>query len=132
MAKTRLKTNLFDHVVPKPGTYKATLVWQWLQQIMTSNDDTGLVVRTLKARMDMPNQFANMTQIQRYMRKAKIDEAIVQRVSRHMWLMYSQYRDVVLHGVDPNGTHNPWSNDIMRDPGTGPRLPKPKSRFLSR
>lgn len=126
MAKTRLKSKfLTDRPAYKPGSYKNTLVWRWLQEVITSNDDVGLAVRTLRKRVDMPNQFPHMTYLQQYLRKAKLDERVVQRVYRCLWNMYAEYRDLTLHGTNERS----WDNTGVHDM---PEQPSGSSRFLSR
>lgn len=127
MVGTRNSKFLTNRPVYKPGVYKNTLVWQWLQQARTSDDDVALSLRVMKTRMDMPNQFPNRTYLQKYMRKARLDERVVQRCYLHLWNMYVTFRDLTLHGVSPDD-QNPWGTNIR----SSATLPVASKKFLSR
>lgn len=112
MAKTRLRSKfLTDRPAYKPGVYKNTMVWQWLQEVRFTDDDVGTAVRALKRRMDMPNQFPNRTYLHNYLLKAGLERRVVQRVHQHLWNLFTAYRDLKLHGVRPDD-EDPWSINI--------------------
>lgn len=128
MGKTHLKSKfLYDRPAFKPGVYKNTLVWQWLQQARTSDDDVALALHTMKRRVDMPNQFPHRTYLQNYMRKSRLDERVVQRCYQHLWNMYAAFRDLTLHGISPDD-QAPWSNNGARSSADRPTASK---KFLS-
>ncbi len=101
MAKSRLKSKfLNDHSSYhnlRPTSHRATLVWQWLQHVKPGTDDTGVALRVMRGRIDMPNRFPHRTYLLNYMLKCKIPPALASRVLIHVWNMYALYRDAVLH-----------------------------------
>lgn len=123
MARSKFLT---DRPTYKPGVYKNTLIWQWLQQARTTDDDVALALRTMRTRKDMPNQFPHKTRLQDYMRKSRLDERVVRRCYQHLWNMYIDYRDFVLHGVTPDD-QDPWSTGGVRSQPAAA-----KKGFLSR
>ncbi len=129
MAKVRTRSKFLSNPpVYKPGVYKNTLIWQWLQQARTSDGDVALALQVMKKRVDMPNQFPHTTYLQKYMRKCRLEERVVQRCYQHLWNMYAVYRDLILHGIGPED-EKPWSNDGVRSSADRPTAAK---RFLSR
>ena len=137
MAKTRLKSKFLDHDpgVPQRQTYKASLVWRWLQCVKPGTDDIGIAVKAMRDRMDMPNRFSNRTQIATYLTgRCKQDPQLVNRVVYQLWNMYSLYRDSLMHDLTPVGevptTQVLPTEPIKRwaDPDDG----NARSRFLSR
>lgn len=88
--------NLMDANIRR-DSYRATLVWQWLQHVKPGTDETGIVLRVLRSRIDMPDRFPHRTYLLNYMLKCKIDSQLATRVVVHVWNMYAAYRDAVLH-----------------------------------
>lgn len=115
MAKSRLK-NKFLSRVPEPpsrASYKNTIVWQWLQFVTVGDDDIGSVVRVLRKRVDMPNQFPHTSYLRGYLRRCKLPEHLIEQTYRPLWVMYAEYRDAVLHNssdqpIAKGHTRNPW------------------------
>lgn len=120
----------------RPHSHKNTLIWRWLQFVVAGDDEVGEVVRALRKRVDMTGEWANRTQMRRYIlksKKANLDPAMVERVLIHMWNLYSQFRDAEKHNTsfDPvtrNVTRNPWKEETDVDP----IISSDMSKFLSR
>lgn len=132
MAKTRTKSKfLSERPVYKPGVYKNTLVWQWAQQVSHTDADVVLAARTVRKRMDMPNQFPHTTALKNYLTKCRLEPRVVERVYRHLWNMYAAYRDLTLHGVD-SADPKPWSTEDVHDRVQPEEQLTAAQRFLSR
>lgn len=99
MVNSRRSKFLHDGHGPevRPGSYRATLVWQWLQHVKPGTDETGIVLRVLRNRIDMPDRFPHRTYLLNYMLKCRIDSGLATRTVVHVWNMYAAYRDAVLY-----------------------------------
>lgn len=97
--KSRLKSKFLSDVSSpvRPGSYRATLVWQWLQHVAPGTDETGIALRAMRTRVDMPDRFPHRTYLLNYMIKCRIDSQLATRVVINVWNMYAAYRDAVLH-----------------------------------
>lgn len=106
MAKSRMKSKFLTHDPgPSPRqTYKASLVWRWLQCTKPGTDDVGIAIKAMRPRMDMPGRFSNRTQIWKYLTgPCKLDPQLANRVVYQLWNMYSLYRDSLMHDETPVG-----------------------------
>src|SRR5579859_388705 len=115
MTRTRLKSKFLSRLSIPSGrtTHKNTLVWQWLDFVTAGADDSGTAIKAMRKRVDMPNQFPHKSYLRGYLRKCRLDEQLVQRVHHHLWNLYAEYRDAVLHSATLTGekgtTRNPWN-----------------------
>lgn len=83
---------------PKHETYRDTLVWQWLHAVKIGSGDVGYVIRKLRKRIDMPHMFPHKTYMAQFMRRAGVEQPMVDEVINHVWNMYAQWRDDRLRG----------------------------------
>lgn len=116
MSKSRLNYKHLSRLAPSPRrvAHRETLVWKWLHFVTAGSDETGDVIRALRKRVDMPNQFPHRSYLLQYILKSKrspVQPNVAERVYQHLWNMYSEYRDVVIKNPAPTGqtpSRNPW------------------------
>lgn len=133
MGKSHLKSKFLS--VDPPATsraaYRNTLVWRWLQFVVAGADGIGDVIRTLRKRKDMPNEFPHKTYLlQTYLiRRCRVDPAVAVRVHERLWDLYAQYRDAEKH----NATFEPIKRGVTRNPWAGQEVEDDKTtKWLSR
>jgi hypothetical protein len=146
MPKTRMNFKHLSVEKPKkakPGSYKNTLVWQWLQFAIAGQDEAGEAIRLMRKRMDMPNEFPHKTYLLHtyLIKKCKVKPEIAERIHLHLWIMFSQYRDAAKHNTSneplkPGQTRMPWKEEPVEDSpiveGAEPEFKASQTKWLSR
>lgn len=126
----------YTDALPARITYKNTVIWRWLQFVVAGDDEVGEIVRALRKRVDMTNEWPNRSMMVSYILrgKTKFATGAVDRCAIHLWNLYAQFRDAEKRntGFEPvtrNATRNPW----REEPNEGEVIIENDSKkFLSR
>lgn len=93
------------------GSYKQTVVWQWLQAVPSTPGALGEMLRVMKGRVDMPQQFPNKSYLYRYLtQRCKIDHALADQSLDSVWSNYKGYRDLAIHNYSERPVR--WDKSI--------------------
>lgn len=79
------------------GSYKKTLVWNWLQVAPTDISPAfGVIIRSMRDRVDMNHQFATKTQLINYLHfRCKHPLDLIEAELGAIWTNWNSYREAV-------------------------------------